>query len=211
MRFPLYERLTSNLWAENRLLKFVVVLIGCIELWNSHKIDLAMKYQRTVLVPSGLDRRVTLIGDSASEEYIRLFARIVTNLAFNYNSAAARGQFGELLQYFTVDTFPSAKAAFYSMAETIERTRVSSSFVISKPIEVDSASHTITVTGIQRQWIESNFIDSSEKSYQVSFMMTDGRFAITGINEKRLDNAAGRKPSPPVSKDAAGLPAGVTK
>ena len=113
MRFKWYEKLTSNLMGENKLLKFVVVVIGCVELWNSHKIDLAMKYQRTILVPQGLDHRITIVGDRASEEYLRVFARIVSNLAFNYSSTSARGQFGELLQYFTPDTFPAAKTAFY--------------------------------------------------------------------------------------------------
>jgi len=203
MRFKLFEGILGNLRGENKLLKFVVVVIGCVELWNSHKIDEAMKYQRTILVPAGLDRKVTITGDRASEEYIRIFARTVSSLAFNYSSATARGQFGELLQYFTADTFPVAKAAFYSMADTIERTRVSSSFVISKSIDIDSAKQTISVTGIQRQWVESNFIDTSEKTYMISFKLVDGRFAVTAITEKLVGLGAGRNASPPVAKDAA--------
>lgn len=192
MKFKLFESVVSNIGAENKLLKFVVVVIGCAELYNSHKIDLAMKYQRTILVPVGLDQKVTIVGDRASTEYLRIYARVVANLAFNYNTASARGQFGELLQYFTPDTFPAAKAAFYSMADTIERTRVSSSFVISKPAEVDSEKSIITVTGLQRQWVESNFIDTAEKTYEVGFKMIDGRFAVTGITEKR-NTVAGPK------------------
>lgn len=184
MKFKLFEKLTSNLLGENKLLKFVVVIIGCVELYNSHKIDKAMKYQRTVLVPVGLDQRVTLVGDRASVEYLRVFARVVSNLAFNYNTASARGQFGELLQFFTPETFPAAKTEFYSLADTIERTKVSSSFVISKSAEVDSDKQTITVTGMQRQWVDANFIDTSEKVYQISFSVIDGRFMVTGISEK---------------------------
>lgn len=185
MRFKVFERLVSNLKGENKLLKFVVVVIGCVELYNSHKIDLAMKYQRTVLIPAGLDQKVTIVGDRASEEYLRVFARVIANLAFNYNSASARAQFGELLQYFTPETFPAAKTAFYSMADTIERTRVSSSFVISKPAEIDSDKMIMTLTGVQRQWVESNFIDTAEKTYEVGFKIVDGRFTVTGITEKK--------------------------
>ena len=187
MRFSLFEQLMSNLRSENKLLKFVVVVIGCVQLWNSHKIDTAMKYQRTILVPLGLDQRVTIVGDRASDEYLKVFTRIISNLAFNYNSASARGQFGELLQYFTPETFPAAKTAFYSMADTIERTRVSSSFVISKPVETDSEKQTMKVTGIQRQWVESNFIDTAEKIYLISFKMTDGQFRVTAISEMKAN------------------------
>lgn len=203
MRFKMFELLMSNLKGENKLLKFVVVIIGCVELWNSHKIDLAMKYQRTILVPTGLDHRVTIVGDRASDEYLRIFARVISNLAFNYNTSAVRSQYGELLQYFTADTFPAAKTAFYSMADTIERTRVCSSFVIDKPIEIDSDKQTILVTGIQRQWVESNFIDNAEKSYVISFKMTDGKFSVTAIAEKNLDGTVGKKTGP-TPKDTTG-------
>jgi len=203
MTFKLFEKLMSNLRGENKLLKFVVVVIGCIELYNTHKIDKAMKYQRTVLVPIGLDQRVTLVGDRAPVEYLRVFARTVSNLAFNYNTASARGQFGELLQYFSPETFPAAKAEFYTLADTIERTRVSSSFVISKPAEVDSDKQTITVTGLQRQWVDTNFIDTAEKIYLISFKMVDGRFMVTGIAEKQQGRAA-TKADAQTSAQAAG-------
>jgi conjugal transfer pilus assembly protein TraE len=193
MRFKLFEKMMSNLLGENKLLKFVVIVIGCVELWNSHKIDQAMKYQRTILVPTALDKRVIIVGDRASEEYLQVFARLISNLAFNYNTASARGQFGALLQYFTSDTFPAAKTAFYSMADTIERTKVSSSFVINKPAEIDSEKSTITVTGVQRQWVESSFVDAAEKIYVIAFKMTDGRFAVTSIVEKSPNGMAAKK------------------
>lgn len=203
MTLKVFEKLMSNLLGENKLLKFFVVVIGCIELWNSHKIDLAMKYQRTILVPDGLDQRVTIVGDRASEGYLRVFARVVSNLAFSYSSASARGQFGELLQYFTPDSFPAAKSAFYSMADTIERTRVSSSFVINRPAEIDSDKKTITVTGTQRQWVESNAIDVAEKTYIISFKMIDGRFAVTAITEKKKHGTAESTDSAPAPKETA--------
>ena len=189
MKFKLFEQMMSNLRSENKLLKFVVIVIGCVQLWNSHKIDTAMKYQRTILIPLGLDQKVTIVGDRASDGYLKVFARIISNLAFNYNSASARGQFGELLQYFTPETFPAAKTEFYSMADTIERTRVSSSFVISKPVEIDSEKQTMKVTGTQRQWVESNFIDTSEKNYLIAFQMTDGQFRVTSITERKVNGA----------------------
>lgn len=206
MKFKLFEGLVGNLKGENKLLKFVVVVVGCVELYNSHKIDLAMKYQRTIIVPSGLDQKVTIVGDRASEEYLRVFARVVTNLAFNYSTASARGQFGELLQYFTPDTFPAAKTAFYSMADTIERTKVSSSFVISKPAEIDSDKHIMTITGLQRQWVEANAFPTAEKTYEIGFKITDGKFAVTGITEKLQGGAAAVKKLDAAQKETATMP-----
>lgn len=189
MRFKLFEKKTSNLFAENRLLKLAVVVIGVVEIFNSCKIDEAMHYQRTVLVPAGLDRRVTLTGDQACEEYVRIFARQITNLAFTYNTASARGQFGELLQWFAPEQFPQAKQEFFSLADTIERTKLSSSFAITKPIEVDYEKKVLTVEGAQREWVESNFVDTSEKTYFISYKIVDGRFMVVAIDEKKAPAA----------------------
>lgn len=184
MKKILFESKLGRLTAKNILLKFFVVVIGITELWNSYKIDKAMHYQRTVLIPANLDQRVTIVDDNASESYIKSFARLITNLAFNYNTSSARGQFGELLQLFSSDTFPSAKQGFYSLADTIEHTKLSSSFVINKPIDVDLEKKTIIVTGALRQWVESQFIDTTEKTYIISYAMSEGRFLVTGLSEK---------------------------
>jgi type IV conjugative transfer system protein TraE len=185
MDWKLYISQMANIKAQNKLLKFCFILIAGTQLWNSHKIDEAMHYQRTVLIPVGLDSRVTMTADHVSDNYVRTFAREVTNLAFNYNPVAARRQFGELLQYFTPEAFPQAKSAFDSLADTIERAKVSSSFVVAKDIEVDQEKKTITVNGTQRQWVESQFIDTADKTYILNYLMADGHFQLTSIEEKK--------------------------
>jgi len=148
-----------------------------------------MKYQRVVLVPANLDRKVTITGDRASEDYIRSFARTITNLAFNYTPASVRGQYGELLTYFSSDSFPAAKEAFYSLADTVERTRLSSQFVITKAIDVDNDKGVMVVTGAQKQWVENSFVDTSEKIYIVNYKILDGRFVVTSISENKNDHS----------------------
>jgi len=194
MLFKIFENKLANLLGENKLLKLVVIVIGGSVLLMNHKLDAAMKYQRTILVPANLDHRVTITGDHASDDYVKGFARTVATLAFNYDFASVRGQFGELLGYFSSDTFPAAKQAFFSLAETIERTRLSSHFVINKPIEIDNDKQIMTITGVQRQWVESNFVDAAEKSYMVSYKVIDGRFYVTSIDEKTINGKTVAKP-----------------
>lgn len=179
----LFEKKMSNLFAENRLLKFYAACMTMGMFWLGYQVNDAVHHQRTILVPAGLDRKVSITDGYASEDYIKLFARNITNLAFTYNSGGARGQFGELLSYFTADTFPAAKKAFYELADTIERTRLSSSFAINRPIEVDVNKGVITIVGSQRQWVDSNFVDAAEKTYGISYKLLDGRFFVTSIDE----------------------------
>lgn len=193
MDWKLYLSKMANVRAQNKLLKFCFVVIAGVQLWNSHKIDEAMHYQRTILVPAGLDSRVTITADHASDDYVRKYARDVTNLAFNFNPAAARRQFGELLQYFSPESFPQAKSAFDSLADTIERTKVSSSYIVSKDIEVDQDKKIITVTGTQRQWVESQFTDTVDRTFLLNYVMADGHFQLTSIEEKMKNNLIKRQ------------------
>jgi len=188
-----YKNKLLQLVAQNGLLKFIVLIIGTTVLWNTHQTNKALHYQKTILVPSGLDRKVTISSDGASDEYMRIFGRTITNLAFNFSNANIRGQYGELLQYFTAESFPQAKQAFYELADSYERMRITQSYIISKPIEVDQSKHIITVSGIQRQWVENNFLEPQEKTYMITYQMIDGRFGVVSIDERLRDDARMRQ------------------
>lgn len=200
----LFEKKLSNLFAENRLLKFYAASMTVGMFWLGYQVHDAVHHQRTILVPAGLDRKVSITDGYASEDYIKLFARIVTNLAFTYNTASARGQFGELLSYFTADTFPAAKKAFFDLADTVERTRLSSSFAINRPIDVDTNKGLITIGGSQRQWVDTNFVDSAEKTYGISYKVVDGKFFVTSIDEIQ-NGPSTQKPKSTNQTPAAGI------
>lgn len=190
MRISTYESITSNLWAENRLLKMVVVIIAVVQIVNSYQISVAMRSQRTILVPASLDKRVHIQGDRASADYIRVFARVVSNLAFNYQFSNARAQFGELLTYFAPESYQAAQKTFDDIASTIEASRVNCSFALTQSITVNAENNTVLVTGLQRQWVDAiGFVDtkgSVTKSYTISYDVRDGRFMVTGIKEKEI-------------------------
>ncbi len=206
MKLTIFEGKMGNLLAENRLLKFTVVVIGISTIWLGWRVDNAVHHQRTIIMPASLDRRISITDSYASEDYVRSFARTISGLAFNYNPTSARGQFGELLQYFTPDTFPAAKQSFFAMAETIERTKVSSSFVINRPIEVDTTKNVMSVSGTLRQWVDTTFNDVSEKTYQISYAITEGRFFLTAITEKAKNNVSPQAEAvKPSEKDSTAL------
>ncbi len=197
-----FEGKISNLVADNLLLKTVVVIIGVSQLFIGMKIDKAMKYQRTVLVPSGLDRKVMISGDTLSEDYVKVFTRSICNLAFNYTYVTARGQFGELLSYFDPDSFAAAKEMFTNMAQTVESTKTSSVFVIYEP-KVDAQKGIISVKGMQKLWVDTTFVDTQVKTYLITYKVIDGQFKIISIMDEKQATAAPAKdktkPPPPLT------------
>lgn len=203
MRLKVFENSVSNLWAENRLVKFVVVVIACVQIYNAVVLKSVMNNRLTVLVPAGLDKRVQIQGDRASADYIRMFARVTSNLAFNYQYNTAKGQFTELLSFFSPESYPIAEKAFRDLASSIETNKVNSSFTITKSIVVDPDKGTISVGGVQRQWVDGlGYIDPKNstglKSYIIAYKFIDGRFNITNIMETGVDGsvAKGGKTAP---------------
>ncbi|QEM66762.1 hypothetical protein FO488_00375 [Geobacter sp. FeAm09] len=192
MQFSLYESKLKNLIAQNSLLKFCIVLLTIGEFFLGYKIDLAMKYQRTILMPNRIVKKTVITGDEVPQDIINQHTRDICTLAFNYNPDSVRGQYGELLQYFkSGDVFEAARTQFYSLADTIKSARLSSSFIIGKPIEIDSDKRLITVTGSERHWVDMAFVDVTEKAYVIAYEVNDGMFQITSISEKTKQQPTG--------------------
>src|ERR1039457_1986786 len=182
MHLNVFEKFTSNLMLENRLVKFTIVVMALVNIWLGYEVREAFKHQRTILVPAYLDSRVTIRDGYASQDYIVNFGRVVSALAFSYNSGAARGQFGDLLQYYAPDRFSDAKKIFYDLADTIERGRITSSFVINQPIELNQKDHTLTVTGILKQWVDTRAIEAEVRAYVIEYRLFEGRFQLVSIS-----------------------------
>lgn len=83
MRLNLFLQKTSNIVAENRLLKFVVVVIGVAAIANAVMTYRALNYQRTIIVPRSLKSRIEITGDRVSEEYVKAFSRYIAALSFS--------------------------------------------------------------------------------------------------------------------------------
>ena len=181
MKLDLFLNKTENIKAENKILKFFVVLIGVLVLINTSVVYKSVKHQRTILVPVGLNSKVEITDNTASDEYVRHIARYLFGLAFNYTPHTARQQFDELLTFYSPATFPEAKSRFYNLADTIEVVKVSQVFYISK---MERQGNKVYVTGSLRQYAEDKkIIDDKTKRYVMDFEINEGKFNVIDIKE----------------------------
>jgi len=67
MRLDLFVQKTSNIVAENRLLKFVVMIIGLAQLVNSWMVYTTYRSQRVVLIPPTANVRFEVGSTGASD------------------------------------------------------------------------------------------------------------------------------------------------
>ncbi len=187
MKLNLFLQKTSNIVAENRLLKFVVVVIGIAAIVNAVMTYRALNYQRTIIVPPVLKSRIEITGDRASEEYVKAFSRYIAALSFSYSPGTVKPQFDELLALYAPEAFPEGKRVLYELADRAITTRVTSAFFMGK-LYVDSGKNQIEMSGQKRQYVDDRKVEDLVKTYLIDYRISDGRFQIIRISEKEEVN-----------------------
>ena len=191
MDVNVYEKKMSNLFATNRLLKFVVLATLVIAVSNHILLQKAINTQKTILVPAQLNTRVQILGDKASDEYVKMFAQVSAALAFTYTPQTVANNFGELLTMFAPEAYPQTKKTLTDLAETIATQAVSNVFYI-QDIDVDSARNLFQVKGQQVRWIGGTRVENLPKNYEFSYLIKDGRFMLTSLSEVGVDASKGK-------------------
>jgi len=186
VKLDLFLQKSSNLYAENRLLKFVVVIIGIVTIVNTYTVTKALNTHTTILVPPVIKSRIEISGDKADEKYIKTFTRYITGLLLNYSPSTARSQFDELLALYAPRAYDAAKSEFYDMAESVEATGSNSIFYINA-ISVSEEESRIHVDGLLRRYIEDLKITDEVKTYFIRYRISNGRFMLEKVTEGVLD------------------------
>jgi conjugal transfer pilus assembly protein TraE len=174
---------SSNLFAENRLLKFSMAMFGLATLSSGLLSWHAMKTHTVILVPPGGGATMSVSGGIADERYLRTVVRYVTSLGLTYTPVTARAQFDELLALFYPDFFAEGKNSLYGILGVVEASEVQSVFYIQK-IVLNGSGGSMEVTGRKKQWTKNTLISDGIKTYIIGYRIENGRFWLTGFSEK---------------------------
>lgn len=184
MKLDIYLSKFKNIEAENKLLKFAIIVIGIVTIINTGLLYSSLNSHRTVIVPPVIHSQFEVYGNKATDEYYKEFARYISTLALSYTPVTVRSQFTELLGMFSADRYNEAKSRFYEIAEKIETSKVSSVFYLSN-VAVDDEHKEMHVTGVQMQYAnDGTKFEEKTKTYIIKYVMNNGRFAVTEIYEK---------------------------
>lgn len=181
MKTNIFLQKTSNLFVENRLLKFVVVVLAAAVAVNSFMVSRAVKYQRVILIPPKMTGTIEFVEGQPSETYIKDITRKIISLATTYSPATARAQFDELLAYYAPEEYPKASTTWYALASRVEEALVSSVFYPQKIVLNDGE---LEVIGNYKQFADNQVIESGPKTYVIRYRIKDGRFYLLSFMEK---------------------------
>jgi len=188
MKSEIFLQKSSNLFAQNRLLKFIVLVIGFAVIYNTWMIRQALNTHRTIIVPPVVNQQIEFQGERASENYLRQMVRYSLSLAVNNSPATARRQFEELLTLYAPDSFPEAQTALYSLAANMEEAKISNAFYIDS-IQVDEQNRTVTVKGLKLQFMQDVVTKNQQTAYEIKYRIQEGRFMIISIKEVVSDKS----------------------
>ena len=183
MNLDIFLQKSSNIFAENRLLKFVVVALGIAVVINTAGLFMALNSQRVILVPPVVNSKISVSGDKASDEYLKEFARYILNLALTYNPVNARSQFSELLAVYDPAQFQASRKELYELADKIENTKASSAFYIQSIIN-DTEKRRLEITGTKKTYMVDQKAEDTLKVYFIEYRIDNGKFILVRLYEK---------------------------
>jgi conjugal transfer pilus assembly protein TraE len=173
----------SNVFAQNRLYRFSLVVLCCGLVFNSFMTYRAVQYQRVILVPPHMNEKVEFIDGQPTDRYVEDMARRISALALTYSPATVRINFDRLLALYEPEAYPVASQNWYNLASRVEEVKVTNVFHLRRVL-VDPEKHRIELVGERTQWADDKVMEKGERKYVVDYVIKAGTFAITSILEK---------------------------
>jgi conjugal transfer pilus assembly protein TraE len=176
-----YVQHSSNLFAHNRLLRFVIMVLSACLVFTAFMTYRAVRYQRVILIPPQMTGTVEFVQGKPTDTYIQDIGRRIITLATTYSPHTARKQFNELLVYYAPESYSEASTLWYSLAGRIEESQVSSVFY---PQSLSMKDNRIEVFGDLKQYTGNTRLENTTRTYFLDFQIRDGRFSLLAFKEK---------------------------
>ncbi|MCP4156542.1 MAG: hypothetical protein GY757_53000 [bacterium] len=182
MKLDLYINKTSNIVAENRLMKFVVLVLATSTILCLYYTNEAVRHQRTVIIPVFNDKKLVVTDNKVNDDYIKTYARMIVNLLLSYNPRNCEDQFGDLLYLASPDFYPELLLELNDIKDTVMRIQLTSGFYPYK-YEVLKDKKEIHVFGTRRKHTGSVLVNEGAEIYSIKYSIVDGRFFIDNLME----------------------------
>jgi len=184
MKMNIFLQKSSNLFGENRLLKFAILIIGITTVINTLMLTTISRKEKIILIPPTLGSDLFVTGNNASDEYIRGITRYIMSLYLNYSSVSVKGQIEDLMSLYDPRSFAKVEGKFSQFINDVVRARISSSYYIMK-VFINREKRIIMVEGIRKQHMHEKEVYSEKENYSINYEIKDSRFLIKNIERRQ--------------------------
>lgn len=180
-----FQNETSNMWAENRLLRFIGTLAFLGTLILSVSVLTLRGSERTIIVPFGQTvEGMLLVGDKPSDAYLMSIGRNIVQLTGTYTSSGLQFQLDEVLKIVHPSHYGDLRDEFRNLVNQLSEFR-----------EITFATHVryeseffITDSTIRIPVSRVRYVGRSRTEdvgyVEIDYLVEEGRFWIIDVGFK---------------------------
>ena len=178
---------------ENNLLRFVVVILTIGLLLEGLLMVYMRKNERTVIVPSYLDRKFYVEGNKASAEYIEMMAKYSVELITNFTPETVKERVNEFMRFVSPTVYKDVSTSLLVMVDDAATYKISQYFIPQRMVMQDN---NIQIMGLLRKYTQDKELLAAKAEYRMKFYIEQGRFVITNYekvetpdkNDQQIEN-----------------------
>jgi len=175
----------ASVKAENRLLKFAVVVIAASNLLFGFLAYTATKYKQVVVVPLTSSR--VLVGRNPDPAYVMQLSRFVFDNLLTYTPWTVKKQYELVLQLFDPSVYRQYKKIFEDFVKTASESKLASVFLPDRILHCPK-KHVVKAQGVKLTLLEDTVVEKKLVIYELKYRVRYGTFRI--LSFKRLKEEA---------------------
>lgn len=182
-----YLQGSSNLFEENRLLKFAIVGLFGVTAVLGTLIYTSNQNERTVVVPFGAGGDLYVTGSTPSAAYIRTITRNIVALAGTYSAYSADRQFQELLSIAHPSTYNGLRDSLNAILDELADNPTLSIATYIRPDQPVTWTNTDIVVPVEKVRVIGGVIRKFRGNLRIGYATENGRFWLTRLSEENFD------------------------
>ena len=191
-----YLQTTSNLWAENRLLRFVAFASFLASIVLAFMVATEARKTRTIVVPFAASTPdLLVVGNEPSHEYLAAIARNVVSLTGTFTASSAEYQFNEVLKFVHPSAYDQLRKEWRDLATRLGDYReVSFATYVRPEIPIEIFADRMLVPTKRTRFVGSR-VASEDGIVEIGYRVENGRFWILSVSFREFgsggkDNAS---------------------
>jgi conjugal transfer pilus assembly protein TraE len=182
-----YLQGSSNLFEENRLLKFAIVGLFGVTAVLGALIYTSNQNQRTVVVPFGAGGDLYVTGNSPSPGYLRMMTRNIVSLEGTYSAYSADRQFQELLAIAHPSAYNALRDSLNGILDELSDNPTLSIATYIRPDQPVLTTNTDILVPVEKVRVIGGVIRKFRGNLRIGYALDNGRFWLTSLHEENFD------------------------
>lgn len=181
-----YIQGSSNLFEENRLLKFAIVAQLAIVVVLGVSFYTSGQNSRTIVVPFGAGGDLYVTGNAPSPSYLRLMTRHLVAMSGTYSAYSADTQFQELLKVAHPSSYNGLRDTLNTILDELADNPTLSIATYIRPEKPITFTDREIVIPVEKVRIIGGLVRKFRGDLRLVYIVENGRFWLVSLKEENF-------------------------